>query len=152
MLNHEDAAAAARIWLQQQRMPVGKLREDEGMCRCCCFCRSRASPAVCVWAIRMRALTSFVQTPYWSLTYFDSRRPIVHAQNLLAHGSKCSTKVQGGCNVCRRIWALLQIHARQCRRDTCAVPKCRQLKDQLRSIQLQQDQMNERRRLAMHEA
>ena len=31
------------------------------------------------------------------------------------------------------------------------VPKCRQLKDQLRSIQLQQDQMNERRRLAMHE-
>mmetsp|Transcript_10114 Transcript_10114/g.23330 ORF Transcript_10114/g.23330 Transcript_10114/m.23330 type:complete len:1106 (-) Transcript_10114:153-3470(-) len=72
-------------------------------------------------------------------------------KNLLQHGTKCTTKVQGGCNVCRRIWALLQIHARQCRRPMCQVPKCRQLKEQLRSLQLQQAAMDERRRLAMHE-
>lgn len=72
-------------------------------------------------------------------------------KNLLAHGHKCQVKVQGGCNVCRRIWALLQIHAKQCRRDNCLVPKCRVLREQLRAIELQQDQMNERRRLAMNE-
>jgi len=72
-------------------------------------------------------------------------------KNLLQHGTKCPVKVQGGCNVCRRIWALLQIHARQCRRPNCLVPKCRQLKEQLRNIELQQAAMDERRRLAMNE-
>jgi len=72
-------------------------------------------------------------------------------KNLLQHGTKCPIKVQGGCNVCRRIWALLQIHARQCRRADCQVPKCRQLKQQLRNIELQQHAMDERRRVAMNE-
>jgi E1A/CREB-binding protein len=72
-------------------------------------------------------------------------------KNLLAHGTKCTVKIQGGCSVCRRIWALLQIHARQCRRSNCQVPKCRQLKEQLRNIELQQAAMDERRRLAMNE-
>jgi E1A/CREB-binding protein len=71
-------------------------------------------------------------------------------KNLLAHGNKCTIKVQGGCAVCRRIWALLQIHARQCRRPTCQVQKCRQLKEQLRNIELQQNAMDERRRIAMN--
>ena len=48
-------------------------------------------------------------------------------KNLLKHGATCQVRVQGGCAICRRIWALLQIHARQCRRDNCVVPKCRQL-------------------------
>lgn len=62
------------------------------------------------------------------------------------------TRVQGGCAICRRIWALLQIHARQCRRDACMVPKCRQLKEQLRALAQQQAQMDERRRAAMNAA
>jgi E1A/CREB-binding protein len=84
----------------------------------------------------------------------DAACPSANCQkmkNLLAHGAKCTTKVQGGCNVCRRIWALLQIHARQCQAPNCAVPKCRQLKEQLRSIELRQAAMDERRRLAMNE-
>jgi len=72
-------------------------------------------------------------------------------KNLLAHGGKCTIKVQGGCAVCRRIWALLQIHARQCHRPTCLVQKCRQLKEQLRNLELQQNAMDERRRLAMNQ-
>lgn len=72
-------------------------------------------------------------------------------KNLLQHGSKCTIKVQGGCNVCRRIWALLQIHARQCRRADCRVPRCRQLKQQLRAIEMQQHAMDERRRQAMNQ-
>ena len=54
----------------------------------------------------------------------------------MAHGAKCTVKRQGGCNVCRRIRALLQIHARQCKRDVCAVPKCRMFKAQLAKTQL----------------
>jgi len=73
-------------------------------------------------------------------------------KNLLKHGATCATRVQGGCAICRRIWALLQIHARQCRRDNCTVPKCRQLKEQLRAIAQQQAQMDERRRAAMNAA
>jgi len=71
-------------------------------------------------------------------------------KNLLKHGATCSIRVQGGCAICRRIWALLQIHARQCRRDSCLVPKCRQLKEQLRALAQQQAQMDERRRAAMN--
>jgi len=73
-------------------------------------------------------------------------------KNLLKHGASCVTRVQGGCAICRRIWALLQIHARQCRRDACMVPKCRQLKEQLRALAQQQAQMDERRRAAMNAA
>lgn len=73
-------------------------------------------------------------------------------KNLLKHGATCLTRVQGGCAICRRIWALLQIHARQCRRETCMVPKCRQLKEQLRALAQQQAQMDERRRAAMNAA
>mmetsp|Transcript_10188 Transcript_10188/g.33388 ORF Transcript_10188/g.33388 Transcript_10188/m.33388 type:complete len:1160 (-) Transcript_10188:777-4256(-) len=73
-------------------------------------------------------------------------------KNLLKHGATCTTRVQGGCAICRRIWALLQIHARQCRRDSCLVPKCRQLKEQLRALAQQQAQMDERRRAAMNAA
>lgn len=73
-------------------------------------------------------------------------------KNLLKHGATCATRVQGGCAICRRIWALLQIHARQCRRDACMVPKCRQLKEQLRALAQQQAQMDERRRAAMNAA
>jgi len=82
-------------------------------------------------------------------------------KNLLKHGAACTTRVQGGCAICRRIWALLQIHARcvraaptgppkgapenrQCRREACAVPKCRPLREQLRALAQQQAQMDER--------
>uniref|UniRef100_A0A6S8EDF0 histone acetyltransferase n=1 Tax=Aureoumbra lagunensis TaxID=44058 RepID=A0A6S8EDF0_9STRA len=73
-------------------------------------------------------------------------------KNLLKHGASCSIRVQGGCAICRRIWALLQIHARQCRRENCVVPKCRQLKEQFRALIQQQAQMDERRRVAMNAA
>jgi inosine/xanthosine triphosphatase len=58
-------------------------------------------------------------------------------KNLLRHGATCTTKVQGGCAICRRVWALLQIHARQCAKPagSCPVPKCAQLKAQLAQMQ-----------------
>ena len=44
-------------------------------------------------------------------------------KSLLKHGDTCPTKVTGGCNVCKRIFTLLQIHARQCKDANCPVPK-----------------------------
>jgi len=74
----------------------------------------------------------------------------VKMKNLLKHGGECTIRVQGGCQVCRRIWALLQIHARQCRNPTCSVPKCRVLKEKMRMLMQQQQQMDDRRRDAMN--
>ena len=34
---------------------------------------------------------------------------------LLRHGANCKIRATNGCPTCKRIWALLQIHARQCR-------------------------------------
>jgi hypothetical protein len=61
-------------------------------------------------------------------------------KNLLRHGQTCQKKVRGGCNICRRIWALLQIHARGCRAPygKCPVPRCRQLRDFQRKARIQE--------------
>ncbi|CAM9200709.1 unnamed protein product [Chrysoparadoxa australica] len=72
-------------------------------------------------------------------------------KGLLAHGTTCTQRAGGGCPICRRIWALLQIHARQCRAENCAVPKCKELREHLRQLALQQQQMDNRRRQAMND-
>lgn len=75
-----------------------------------------------------------------------------HSQNcakmkgLLQHGEKCTTKAQGGCNICKRIWTLLQIHARQCKDPKCPVPKCLAIRERFRQIAAQQRAMDDRRR------
>ena len=78
--------------------------------------------------------------------------PKCHSQNcakmkgLLVHGDKCQTKAAGGCNVCKRIWTLLQIHARQCKEAKCPVPKCLAIRERFRQIAAQQRAMDDRRR------
>ena len=72
-------------------------------------------------------------------------------KGLLKHGSQCKVKAQGGCNICKRIWALLQIHARQCKTDNCPVPNCTAIRERYRQIQLQQQAMDDRRRQMMNE-
>ena len=66
---------------------------------------------------------------------------------LLKHGATCPMRATGGCHICVRCWALLQIHARQCRQTegapagrcyryrACPVPRCRDLKEHLRRLQ-----------------
>ncbi|CAK9098049.1 Histone acetyltransferase HAC1 [Durusdinium trenchii] len=56
---------------------------------------------------------------------------------LLAHGKSCMVRLSGNCRICRRIWVLLQIHARQCRKPSgrCPVPRCADIKDHLRRAQ-----------------
>lgn len=39
---------------------------------------------------------------------------------------------QGGCKKCRRVWLLLQYHAKSCKNKDCLVPKCPQIREALR--------------------
>ncbi|EQC40191.1 hypothetical protein, variant [Saprolegnia diclina VS20] len=72
-------------------------------------------------------------------------------KELLRHGGNCKLRATGGCTICRRVWALLQIHARQCRNAECSVPRCKDLREHLRKLALQQQLMDDRRRAAVTE-
>lgn len=72
-------------------------------------------------------------------------------KGLLKHGAGCKIKANGGCNVCKRIWALLQIHARQCKTSNCPVPNCMAIRERYRQLQLQQQAMDDRRRQMMNQ-
>lgn len=73
-------------------------------------------------------------------------------KGLLKHGAQCKQKATGGCNVCKRIWALLQIHARQCKQSPCPVPNCMAIRERVRQLKQQQQAMDDRRRQQMNSA
>ncbi len=64
---------------------------------------------------------------------------------LFNHGLNCKIKFSNGCQLCRRMWALLQIHAKGCRATNCPVPRCKELKEFRRRSQQQSE---DRRRAA----
>uniref|UniRef100_K3X9X7 histone acetyltransferase n=1 Tax=Globisporangium ultimum (strain ATCC 200006 / CBS 805.95 / DAOM BR144) TaxID=431595 RepID=K3X9X7_GLOUD len=70
-------------------------------------------------------------------------------KELMRHGAQCKLRAYGGCTICRRVWALLQLHARQCREYECKVPRCHDLREHVRKLQLQQQLMDDRRRAAV---
>ena len=57
----------------------------------------------------------------------------------LSHTHTCTTGLQGGCTLCRFIWALLSEHARKCTKPagSCPVPCCAQYKAELAQMQQQ---------------
>ncbi|KAL0048475.1 hypothetical protein WJX82_004140 [Trebouxia sp. C0006] len=60
---------------------------------------------------------------------------------LFKHAVACQQKVQGGCHLCRRMWGLLQLHAKQCQSSDCPVPRCRELREmRRRQMSRQEDQ------------
>nr|CCA24581.1 histone acetyltransferase putative [Albugo laibachii Nc14] len=70
-------------------------------------------------------------------------------KELMRHGAQCKQRAYGGCTICRRVWALLQLHSRQCRQNDCKVPRCADLREHFRKLQLQQQLMDDRRRAAV---
>ena len=42
----------------------------------------------------------------------------------LMHEASCRVNVQGGCEICKRIWTLLRIHAQTCKDPKCPTPQC----------------------------
>ena len=56
---------------------------------------------------------------------------------LLNHCPNSAIKAHGGCNVCRRVWALLQIHAKRCAIDEdCPVPHCKVIRERYRQLRI----------------
>jgi hypothetical protein len=48
---------------------------------------------------------------------------------MLAHIHTCGVKASGGCKLCRRMWLLMQYHAKTCLDQHCRVPRCNQFKE-----------------------
>ncbi|XP_021761966.1 histone acetyltransferase HAC1-like [Chenopodium quinoa] len=69
-------------------------------------------------------------------------------KGLFRHGIQCRIRASGGCVLCKKMWYLLQLHARACKESDCHVPRCRDLKEHLRRLQQQSDS---RRRAAVME-
>ncbi|KAJ0968676.1 hypothetical protein J5N97_021553 [Dioscorea zingiberensis] len=69
-------------------------------------------------------------------------------KGLFRHGIQCKTRVSGGCTLCKKMWYLLQLHARACKESECHVPRCKDLKEHLKRLQQQSDS---RRRAAVME-
>lgn len=69
-------------------------------------------------------------------------------KGLFRHGIQCKIRASGGCLLCKKMWYLLQLHARACKESECHVPRCRDLKEHLRRLQQQSDS---RRRAAVME-
>ncbi|XP_042009442.1 histone acetyltransferase HAC1-like [Salvia splendens] len=69
-------------------------------------------------------------------------------KGLFRHGIQCKKRASGGCHLCKKMWHLLQLHARACKESNCGVPRCWDLKEHLRRLQQQSDS---RRRAAVME-
>lgn len=70
-------------------------------------------------------------------------------KDFLKHDSTCTIK-SPNCRLCARISNLLNIHARSCKVEVCKVPRCNDMREQLRRMALRQQHMDDRRRQKMN--
>lgn len=61
------------------------------------------------------------------------------------HFHSCKDSVAKRCPTCSKLNAILQIHARHCRVDDCKVPKCGEIKENLKKLAIRQAAMDSRR-------
>merc|ERR1711862_343172 len=102
---------------------------------------------------RQRSIQLHMQLLLHAATCVSPKCPSANCnkmKGLLKHGAQCTIKQTGGCGVCKRIWALLQIHARQCKLTTCRVPNCVSIRERFRQLTMQQHAMDDRRRQMMN--
>jgi E1A/CREB-binding protein len=63
-------------------------------------------------------------------------------KSLLNHSKECTARSNKQvCQICRRVYALLHIHARDCRDEQCAVLHCRNFRERSRQTRRQQNQV-----------
>ncbi|KAG0516051.1 hypothetical protein BDA96_10G329800 [Sorghum bicolor] len=72
-------------------------------------------------------------------------------KSIFHHGKNCQTRASNGCRVCKKMWSIIQLHARACKEAQCNVPRCRYIKEHLRKMQRLQQQSESRRRAAVDE-
>ena len=55
-----------------------------------------------------------------------------NVKDLFSHAYSCPIRAAGGCSLCRKLWTLLQVHAKQCNQSNCPVPRCKDLNEEYR--------------------
>ena len=70
-------------------------------------------------------------------------------KDLIAHERDCREKSRG-CQTCKRLHSLLQLHARSCRVDKCPVSNCVAIREHLKQNEQRQQMMDDRRRQMMN--
>eukprot|EP00798_Chlamydomonas_sp_ICE-L_P008175 gene8175-1431_t len=66
-------------------------------------------------------------------------------RQLFQHAVQCQLKALGGCQSCKKMWYLLNLHAKGCSKHDCPIPQCHQLKELRRKQTARQE---EQRRLS----
>ncbi|KAJ3683583.1 hypothetical protein LUZ60_013810 [Juncus effusus] len=69
-------------------------------------------------------------------------------KGLFRHGIHCRLRASGGCILCKKMWYILQLHARACKPADCTVPHCKDLKEHFWRLK---QQTESRRRAAVNE-
>ena len=73
-----------------------------------------------------------------------------YIKEFLSHNVPGMPSSCGGCRVCKKIRAMIGIHAQRCRKSKCGVPECGIFKEKIRQIMRQQQAMDDRRRMEMN--
>ncbi|MEW5317257.1 MAG: hypothetical protein WDW38_008570 [Sanguina aurantia] len=60
---------------------------------------------------------------------------------LMAHAMECVPSVSGGCQMCRKMWVLLNLHSKCCNKAVCSVPRCSELKEMRRRQTSRQEEL-----------
>lgn len=51
------------------------------------------------------------------------------------YGYRCNAFAYGCCDLCAKMWYFLKLHARNCKKEFCYVPRCSYLKDSMKLVQ-----------------
>ena len=70
-------------------------------------------------------------------------------KHLFKHAMTCTQKAGGGCQLCRKMWTLLQVHSKGCKATNCPVPRFRDLKEYRRRA-TEQIEARRREQYRMH--
>ena len=129
-----QAAALAARRAQQQHIELHvKLLEHASSCTN--ECKSRNCPRMKHYLIEYNRCKAKVAAAIAASNHDGSKRPL---------STSC------GCKVCKKLRAMISIHAQRCHKKNCPVPDCGLVKEKHRQMIRQQQAMDDRRRMEMN--
>lgn len=77
------------------------------------------------WSGRPPFLDLLAELNWPGLLVCCARISLLQVRQLFQHAVGCQQKVTGGCGLCKKMWCLLNLHAKSCTTTNCPVPRCR---------------------------